>query len=149
MIHRAFAIATILSAVFLGITVFLAVASNCDIDTQQHRVSITGNCHATVAHGRIVFFNNAKFGPYLGGAVALSDDVGVVRPHTETTGFGDAWGIYYRHVRWLDSDDIVWTAAISPAYPVLVFALLPAIWAGCRWRRRRRLARELSREAQG
>ena len=134
MAHRVFATATIVSAVLLGVTVcLLLVAGNyAPVFPHEHLVSITRDWHVTVSRGRLVFFNNMDFGPYLGSVISITDDKGVAHPPVEKTGFGDAWGVYYRHLRWLDSGEIVWTAAISFVHPLLIFAILPVIWT---WRR--------------
>ena len=102
----------------------------------------------TVADGRIVFFNNVEYGPYHGSIIQISDDNGVAHPRIERTGFGDTWGIYYRHLRWSKSGDVIWTAAISLVYPLAVFSILPVTWGWCRWRQVHRLRRELSPKEQ-
>ena len=151
MVHRVFAIAAIVSTVLLGVTILLLVASSYDFDPHNHRqhlVSLTEDCHVTVARGRIVFFNNVEYGPYHGSIIQLSDDKGIAHPRIDKNGFGDTWGIYYRHFRWLDSGDVIWTVMISLAYPLVVFAVLPVTWGWCRWHRMHRLRRELSPRVQ-
>jgi hypothetical protein len=148
MVYRVFAVTVIVSTVFFGVTIFLLVVSNCDVDPRQDMVSMTRDCHVTVADGRIVFFSNTESGPYRGSVVQFSDDKGSAYPPIKRTEFGDTWGIYYRHLRWLDSGVVVWTMAISLAYPLMAFAILPVTWGWRRWRHRRRPPNRLSDGAQ-
>lgn len=65
---------------------------------------------------RLVFFNGREYGPYRGSTIGLS---GGQFPHV--VGFGDKWGIYYRHIKWPESN--LWTIMVSTWYPIAVFAI--------------------------
>jgi hypothetical protein len=131
--HRIFVVAAIVSALLMAVTALLFIISVCDLDPRDHHLSITSRCHVTVEHGDIVFFNNADYGPYRGSVVQLSGDDGPAYPPIERSAFGDICGLYYRHLRWLDSGDVLWTLAVSLAYPLVSFAILPAIWLWFQW----------------
>jgi len=148
MLQRVFVSAAIACTALLGVAIFLLVASHCNLDPRQHSVSITGDCHVTVANGYIEFFNDAEYGPYRGSIVAILDDQGNSHPPIERTGFGETWGVYYRHLRWLDSGDVIWTVAISLVYPLVLFSILPVTWGWCRWRHTHRLRKDSSPGAQ-
>jgi hypothetical protein len=106
--------------------------SGCITDAWHHRVSITPTFHIGVWNigldSRLVFFNDAEYGPYRGSIVGLA---GNEYPHTR--GFGDTLGIYYRHFTWPDS--VLWTLAVSLWYPILLFSLWP-LWCGISHARR-------------
>ena len=149
MVRCVFAIAAVISAVLLGLTVLLLVAGSSDRDPRESHLSITKNCHVAVLPGRIEFFNSAADGPYHGSVIELSGRNGDVRPCIKVTGFGDgAVGVYYRHLRWLDSSRVIWTFAINLLYPLVIFAVLPALWMWRRWRQSHHSARETHCAAQ-
>jgi len=117
--------------------------------------------------GRIVFFNDGENGPYEGSIIALVDEEGNLlyedgraRPISKCFwtvgdyGFSNVdyvneqdepvlkrWacdfpGIYYQRIVWPDTR--FWTLAVSFWYPLLLFALLPALWIGRKLLQRRR-----------
>jgi hypothetical protein len=139
MAHRIFTAAAIGSTALFVFTIFLLVATACDLGFWQNRivsVPITANCRATVQYAHIWFFNDAEYGPYHGSIIAISDGKGNT-PTVSLTGFGETLGIYYRHIRWLRSGGVIWTLAISLAYPLVIFGILPAAWIWFRWRKSR------------
>ncbi len=56
---------------------------------------------------RIAFYNAGDYGPYTGSIIGLVGDKYPVK-----TGFGDWWGIYYRHFEWQDGS-VLWTLKIN------------------------------------
>jgi hypothetical protein len=51
--------------------------------------------------GRLVIFNNAEYGPYLGSTIQFQDDKGNVYPRFDRQiAWGDTCGVYYRYFRW-------------------------------------------------
>jgi hypothetical protein len=103
-------------------------------------ISLSPNLHVSVGglgFFGIELFNCAECGPYRGSIVAI-DGGG---PTTE--GF-DAPGIYYRLHRYAVGDLIFpngfewWTLRISIWYPLVITAILPAIWLPRRLRALRR-----------
>ncbi|MEN6449977.1 MAG: hypothetical protein ABFC96_05770 [Thermoguttaceae bacterium] len=139
MVNRAFTIAAIASTVLLACTIFLFIAGTIGLDPSHYRLSFKRDFHIGVSGGRIVLFNS-EYGPYHGSSIALADGAGNARLAVETTAFGETLGIYYRHFRWLDSGNVLWTAAISLAYPFMGFAVLPALWGWFRWRHAQQVA---------
>ena len=52
---------------------------------------------------RIAFYNAGEYGPYSGSIIGFVGDKYPIK-----TGFGDWWGIYYRHFEWQDGS-VLWT----------------------------------------
>jgi hypothetical protein len=128
--------AALASAVLLACTValwlvafFLNPAERHLAVTESFRVGVWGGPIC----GRLVFFNTAD-GPYHGSIIALSDGQGNSHPRLRARGWGDSWGVYYRHFYFFDSGETVWTLMISLLYPLALFAILPVAWAWRRWR---------------
>lgn len=122
MRNRARRIAFLASLLSLGGFLLLAL-SGYITDAWHHRLSITRSFHIGVCNtgldSRLVFFNDAEYGPYRGSIVGLA---GNQSPHTNA--FGDTLGVYYRHFTWPDS--VHWTLAVSMWYPILMFSAWPA-----------------------
>ena len=110
MARRALDLATLISAILLAITLLLALATLW-LNPWDHRVSLRDGFHVAVeGRGldiRVVFFNNAEYGPYSGSVIGFGDPW-----FPRKTGFGDAWGVYYRHFRRPDGG-ILWTLRVS------------------------------------
>lgn len=102
------------------------VAANY-IDPRDHFISLSDDCHVSLCKRRIVIYNDSDYGPYTGSIISLSEETG-----PETTEFGDAWGIYFRHFRWLDGS-VLWTLAVSLWYPVFLASILPGYWCMSRF----------------
>jgi hypothetical protein len=109
--------------------------------------------------GRLVFFNDAQYGPYHGSIIALIDDEhppkavwawrvsenygarkeiifdGKGAIQVTATG-ADFPGIYYRHFQWPNTPEPLWTLMVSLWYPVFLFSVLPLIWILRHWRLR-------------
>lgn len=81
---------------------FLLVLFGYVSNAWEHRLSLSRNFHIGVWNtgldSRLVFFNDAEYGPYRGSIVGLA---GSEYPHTSA--FGDTFGVYYRHFTWPDS----------------------------------------------
>jgi hypothetical protein len=127
MAHRAFKIATMSSAVMLTVSVLLFLLGYI-VSPWDYHFSFSDDSHVGVwARGldsRIVFFNNAEYGPYRGSIIGLADDDGnVYPPLVREESFGDTWGIYYRHFQW--SDSTLWTVMVTLWYPIALFAIMP------------------------
>jgi hypothetical protein len=127
----AFNVASLVSAFLLSLTIALWGAA-FTLNPYDHHWSVTNSFHVGVGgrfDGRLFFFSDES-GPYQGSIIALDGN-----PRLRQVGWGDAYGIYYRHFRWLDSGQTMWTLAVSLWYPTVLFSILPAAWAWCRWRR--------------
>lgn len=165
MTRRWFNGLSLVSAVFAGCTVILWLATFA-ITPWDHRVSLTDNFQISVwsgfrgdTFGRLVIFNDAKYGPYRGSIVALGGpdsrevrwgwhtadddyDFGVIT-YTNPNGTIDRWrfcdlpGIYLRHFHFHDQQTL-WTLMVSLWYPLILFSILPAAGFFHRWRSRDR-----------
>ena len=162
MTHRPFNIASLASAAFALFAVALWLATFA-VSPWDHRVSLTDRFHVSVwsgfsgdTLGRLVIFNDAKYGPYRGSIMAIGGE----GTHEEFSGlrisdydFGritftnrngtidrlrlcDLPGIYFRHFDIHDQAHTLWTIMISLWYPLVVFSILPAAWLFRRWRSR-------------
>jgi hypothetical protein len=128
MSRRAITTATVVSTVMLVITVLLSLASYV-ISPWDHYLSLSDDFHVSVwgrgLDSRIIFYNDADYGPYSGSIIGFVDADGNVHPPLEREyAFGDSWGIYYRYFEW--SDSTVWTLMVILWYPIAVFAILPS-----------------------
>ena len=89
----------------------------------KNYLSLGNSFHITVwnrgVDSRVVFFNDQECGPYRGSTIGFS---GADFPHV--VGFGDKWGIYYRHIHWPESN--LWTLMISTWYPIVGLAIMTA-----------------------
>ncbi len=130
----------LVSLIPFGLSVVLFAASY-RVDPTKTRISLGDNFHVSLLvrrdiDARIVFFNNAGYGPYQGSLVAVGAVGSPPQEYPKRVGFGDWLGIYYRHFRW--PDEVLWTLSVSLWYPMVFFALCALIaW----WRWKRRLAR--------
>ncbi len=85
---------------------------------------------------RLVFFNDAEYGPYSGSIIGLVDEDGNIYPPLEREqAFGDSWGIYYRYFQ--RSGSTLWTLTVTLWYPIAVFAIMPFVSLMCSTVRRR------------
>jgi hypothetical protein len=146
MAIRAFNVATLISSILLACTTILW-ASAFAINPWHYRLSVTSTFHVGVWGGfdgpflgRLVFFNDKEYGPYRGSIIFLVDSQGNSARPMITREWGDAFGVYYRHFHWLDTDQTLWTLMVSLAYPLVLFAVLPLAWVRAWWQRRPRVA---------
>jgi len=121
--------ATVLSTVLLAVAMLLFLAGYVFSPWEQY-LSFGGDFHIGVcARGldsRIVFFNDAEYGPYRGSIIGIVGADGNVYPPLERQrAFGDSWGIYYRYFQW--SDSTLWTLTVTLWYPIGLFAIIPMI----------------------
>src|SRR5271157_3829938 len=134
MFRRIFNTLSLFSAILLACTIILWAWSFWT-DPRKDCVSFSGNFHVAVENGRVSFFNVKDYGPYHGSLISLSSAQGPAFPaFAERRGFGDTLGVYYRYFRWADSGIVLWTLSVTLLYPMVVFAMLPTIWAWKRWR---------------
>lgn len=134
MKSRLFKAACLVSVALAGCTLVLWMATFF-VTPWDHRLSLSHGFHLGVwsgstgeTLGRLVIFNNAEYGPYSGSTIQIGDGNGNVYPRfTRRTGWGDAWGVYYRYFRWPDGHTL-WTLMVSLWYPLLAFSLLPVVW---------------------
>jgi hypothetical protein len=128
MARRALGILTVVSTALLVVAILLLLAGYA-LRPRFHYVSISDSLHVGLeARGfdsRSVFFNDAT-GPYRGSIIGLLDSDGnLVDPLEREWRFGDAWGVYYRYFQW--PDRTLWTLSVSLWYPIVLFAMLPAL----------------------
>ncbi|WP_144059285.1 hypothetical protein [Rhodopirellula sp. SWK7] len=128
MAHRTRKIATVVSTVMLALSVLLLLAGY--VSPWDYHFSFSDDSHVGVCawglDSRLVFFNDAEYGPYRGGIIGLADADGNIYPPLECEdSFGDAWGIYYRRFQW--SDATLWTLMVTLWYPVALFAIIPFV----------------------
>ncbi|MHC4691816.1 MAG: hypothetical protein ACYS67_03670 [Planctomycetota bacterium] len=181
MARRCFTITSLISSVLLGFTLVLTIAAVW-LNPWKQRLTITDSFHIGLGFqddliGRIVFFNDSKYGPYQGSIMGLSDkegnllyEGGRARPirkclwsvgdysicHVDYVNEQgepvlkrracDFPGIYYRYFVWPDTS--LWTLAVSFLYPLLLFALLPALWIGRKLMQRRHYTKPKSQPQQ-
>ena len=131
MTRRLIKFVTVLSTVLLVLTVLLFLAGFV-INPWEHYLSIGDDFHVSFsARGlvsRIIFFNDAEYGPYRGSIIQLVDDRGNAFPKLKREeAFGDSWGIYYRYFEWSRSGSRLWTLMVTLWYPIIIFATLPSI----------------------
>ena len=128
MAQRVLTVATWFSVALLGVTLLLAVASFW-INPWDHRLPFADRFHVGVWRRgwdiRLVFFNDAEYGPYHGSIIQLADEQGNLYPPLESdVRLGDTAGVYFRYFRWADAT--LWTFMVFIWYPAAVFAILPA-----------------------
>ena len=148
MAHRVLRISTCLSTALLAIAVALCIAGIW-INPWDHRLSLSDTFHVAVWgrewDTRLVFFNDAEYGPYRGSIIALVDDQGNGYPAFEReVRFGDTAGIYHRYFRW-PGGVTLWTFMLSLWYPIALFAILPLRWCVVRCRARASFYKVLDR----
>jgi hypothetical protein len=112
-------IVNVVSTVMLGLAVLLFLTGDVR-NPWNHYLSFNDDFHVGVwgrgLDSRIVFFNDAEYGPYRGSIIGFSDANGNIYPPLERVeAFGDSWGIYYRYFQW--SDFTLWTLTVSLWYP--------------------------------
>ncbi|MGO8746191.1 MAG: hypothetical protein ACLQNE_09395 [Thermoguttaceae bacterium] len=129
MSRRIFNTLSLISAIFLACTVVSWVWSFW-ANPQKESLSFSRSFHVGVFGGRVEFFSDKDYGPYHGSIISLDGGP----KFAERRGFGDTLGIYYRLFRWADSGAVLWTLSVSLAYPLILFAVLPAIWGWKWWR---------------
>lgn len=133
---RVLDIAAVVSAIalcFIAIGCFASPA----IDPRQQFISLSAGCHLSIiyargADARLLVFNDSSYGPYLGSIIGFAED-----PNPPVvSGVGDVAGVYYRLIRW-PNGNVLWTLSLCLLYPLIVSALLPAVWLVRRSRRSR------------
>lgn len=122
---------TIVSALFLVVTVVLAIASFM-VDPWKHSISLGDGFHVTLWHPSdnpsVVFFSDQDYGPYPGSIVGIVGPDGTVYPkRLKEIHFGAIAGIYFRYFQWAPTD-VLWTLMVSLLYPLMLFAVLPVAW---------------------
>ncbi len=148
MIRRIFNVAALISTLLLACTIFLWAWSFWT-DPSKNHLSLSPSFHAGVYAGRMGFSSDENSLFQGGFIISLSDANGVpVRPYV-ARGFGDAFGVYYRHFRLVKTGATLWTLSVTLAYPLAMFAVLPAIWGWRQWRSRRVLRTHRERTRQG
>lgn len=154
MTHRIFNIASVVSAVGVGCSLLLWLATFV-ISPWDHRVSFTDGFNVSVwsgfsgdTLGRLVIYSDAKYGPYrgsikgIGGENAQKErwgwhhgdyDFGKIT-FTNPNGtvdrlrLGDLPGIYFRHFQIHGKARTLWTLMVSIWYPLILFSIFPGAW---------------------
>ena len=83
-----------------------------------------GNVHASLTSrmdGSMVFYNQKS--PYMGSIISFAGDKAV--SEWGVTG----WGVYFRHIENTVEKSVWRTLIISLWYPVILFGILPALFA--------------------
>ncbi len=146
MNRRLFNITSLLSAVLLGASLALSLATLW-LNPWQHRISFTPQFHVGVSNGRgnfasglgnLVFFSSEEWGPVFNAITGLADRNGKVHlvPGLDRDVLWNSFGVYYRCLYRHDSTTH-WTLAIDLVYPLLLLAILPSIWAIHRYKSRK------------
>jgi hypothetical protein len=162
MTHRPFNIASLASAAFAFIAVALWLATFA-VSPWDHRVSFTDKFHVSVwsgfsgdTLGRLVIFNDAKYGPYRGSIMVIGGEgthevfsglrnsdydfgrITFTNPNgtVDRLRLCDLPGVYFRHFDIHGQARTLWTLMISFWYPLIAFSILPAIWIFRRWHSR-------------
>ncbi|MCA9290615.1 MAG: hypothetical protein KDA25_05775 [Phycisphaerales bacterium] len=123
-----------MSTAMLVVAIAMGVAGFA-LDPAAHHVSIGDDFHVGLRgqglDSRLVFFNDAAYGPYRGSIVSVSGSVGggLDPEPARVSSFGDAWGVSYRSFQWPGAT--LWTLTVSLWIPIGVLAVLPAV----RWGR--------------
>lgn len=117
------------SATLLVITVVLWAISYWVKDPRRQHITLGPNFHVTVndgvggeAVGRLVLFNDSSYGPYRGSMMWVDKPPQNAIEHH----FGDTAGIYFRYFK--TNQGVLWTLMVSFWYPLILFAIAPAIW---------------------
>ena len=82
MARKAIQFACMTSLVLFGVSVVL-VALSLSLNPWDHRVSLTDEFHIGLWRGRVVFFNDAEYGPYRGSIISLVPADGNLHPPLE------------------------------------------------------------------
>ena len=160
--NRKFNVATFASTILLCGTIILLVAAFF-VNPKGQKISLTNNFHVSVWEGfggdiigRLVFFNNAEYGPYSGSIMRFGGEsdkearwgwsvgnydlggITTINPkgNVDKLGFCTLPGIYFRHWKIHDEARSLWTLMVSLWYPLFLFSILPVIWSICYWRSR-------------
>jgi hypothetical protein len=136
--------ACISTILFLGFLILYIYAEIADPHTKFETSPIVcphisfGNVNVTVTRnwgGNLIFFDQAV--PYMGGTIAFTGDKSV-----KETGC-DFYGIYFRTIKHaVKKDWDQWTLMISLWYPIILFGILPAIFAVKKLRGRKSVSTE-------
>lgn len=119
---------TAASTTLLVLTILLFVGGY-KLSPWEYRLSFGDSFHVGVwardgLDSRIVFFNDAGYGPCRGSIIGLvGSDGNVYPPRIREVYIGDTWGVYYRYFQWIDGT--LWTLMVSLWYPIVFFAMLP------------------------
>jgi hypothetical protein len=139
MAQRLYNVGSAVSAAFAACTLLLWLATVA-VTPWDHRLSFGHGFHVAVWSGvsgdklgRLVFFNDADYGPYRGSVIQIVDEKGELHPKLDRSiEWGDSFGIYYRYFRWPDGHTL-WTLMMSLWYPLFLFSILPIAWILRRW----------------
>src|SRR5262245_33740077 len=113
MSRRVFAVAAVVSAILLAVTVILwIVALSVSPGERNYDIALGKEFYVGFCRGRIALYNDGEYGPYQGSILGLGP------PQWERElWFGNRWGIYYRYFRWPDQT-VLWTLTVSFLYPL-------------------------------
>ena len=141
MAGKLFGMVSLVSVILLSCTFLLWLVAFLPA-AGDYSLSVTNDFHIGIwsdflgtPSGDIVFFNDKESGPYRGSIISLTGEKGNPDNPYIKKGWGPGFGVYYRHILWPESGSTLWTLAISFAYPLAFFSILPLIWL---WRRRRK-----------
>jgi hypothetical protein len=116
-------ISTMLFFGFVGLCVF-TLFSNPNPNLDWSYISLGKDFHVAITKnwgGNLVFFNEER--PYTGSIIKFAGD------KTINEWGLNGWGIYFRHIENSVQKSIWWTLMISLWWPIILFGMLPAIYA--------------------
>ena len=120
-----------ITSLIISVVSVMLLAVSISLYPWDHRISLAENLHIGLWCSRIVFFNDADYGPYRGSVVALSDDDDDVPFKTEGIDFP---GVYVRYIHRTDFPPL-WTVMVSLFWPAAIFAGPSVYWMWRCWRR--------------
>jgi hypothetical protein len=143
-------ISTIVSAVLCGLLVALCAASYC-LNRSVQCIRVTPSFHLGFSDGGAYFFSHDQ--PWLDGIISLAD-TNAPKEVVRSWHIGDYYGFYhsssverhgadsglltvtifnlpgsrFREVSYFWENRPIWTFLVSLWYPILLLAILPALW---------------------
>jgi hypothetical protein len=112
------------SAIVCGLALVALLVSH-RLDPRRHGITVTSRFHVGFFDGGVWFYSDQW--PYRGSIIQVDGQPPLLRQ----AGF-DFSGIYYRIFRF--PADSTWSLVVSLWYPIVLSAILPALWI---YRRRR------------
>lgn len=146
MARRLFNIISLVSAILLGVTLMLSLATHW-LSPWKYRISFSSQFHAGLSRARgdfysglgdLVFFSTKESGPLFSLITGIVGNDGKVHmaPGLDRDAGWDLFGVYWRCLYRHDGVRS-WTLTIDLIYPFLLFAIAPSVWAALWYQRNR------------